>query len=543
MKRGVVRLAPWLRKAKEEKERMKRLASAVPLVDTLRGSVRILNECNVIVETRGEGRSRSLLVQGDERKGYTVACLLEMLDAFMDFGIVDIRYSRDVHGFIEIYLGDTIEVPEQENGNTRILAINKGIREWRQATRRNFSATSGAVAEALDLLQIDPTKERKREEYEYHKLALRVATTIQLFRALAYAINEDALGTLRELVDGMLDKVQQYKKIKAKLQGNRLAARQTIVLRRTMLSLIHPLNSESRRMLREQYEAKEDETKRQLPKPTGGIWFDRWGPNPNKEPDKWHVDLSDPWKDVPEREAYEVGDATERFPALCRLLRRIEREERIEARRKHAQELREEREWKKAMRDLLRAGVPQEFIADSVTDGVTDPDEIELAYIRSLPDDDTREAVVARWEGFRKKERREEPGTEETLGYYRSYEELLESISFSESVERYVREQGFTVRDVVFMICKGFDFGKRCSAVGNAHYRGAIVRRNLRRARLTPKRCLRFLKQVDILKEWGSSASTRTKDEAIAVNTNPDNEIGREIVATLNAAFLEQDRS
>jgi hypothetical protein len=83
-------------------------------------------------------------------------------------------------------------------------------------------------------------------------------------------------------------------------------------------------------------------------------------------------------------------------------------------------------------------------------------------------------------------------------------------------------------------------------SVGGVHRKGALIRRNLRRyCTAPPDEILTFLKLLDVLKDdFGSSACTKTKDEAMSINTHPAHPIGKKMLdAVQSAIFLFKFRS
>jgi hypothetical protein len=131
----------------------------------------------------------------------------------------------------------------------------------------------------------------------------------------------------------------------------------------------------------------------------------------------------------------------------------------------------------------------------------------------------------------------------------RSIEELISSIQLSDAVRKHIRDADLSAGDVLFSICKGFNLGGGKTAAGGAHFRGVYVRTNIRnylkrryagRKAEAPKvdDLLSYIKSVDLIIDAGSSKYTKTKDEAMSLNTNPSHAIGNEIMRTINAALV-----
>ena len=219
----------------------------------------------------------------------------------------------------------------------------------------------------------------------------------------------------------------------------------------------------------------------------------------------------------------------------------------------------DEQAWK-AMRNkvhrLMRIGVDPGFIAGCFRDGKKDEDAIFDSFLRSHESEDV--APLARHGGnqvyFRPDKRMMQASVAPVaIGRQdaRTKEEFLGRISFSAETDTFIRSKGFDPEDIVFAICKGFEFGKGNScnsgAVGAAHYRGVYVRNNIRRcmdirhgAKTAPStnEMIEFLKSIDVVRDFGTTTA-KTKDDAMSVNTNPDSQVGKDILRALNAAFID----
>ncbi|MCX8200322.1 MAG: hypothetical protein N3G76_02540 [Candidatus Micrarchaeota archaeon] len=120
-------------------------------------------------------------------------------------------------------------------------------------------------------------------------------------------------------------------------------------------------------------------------------------------------------------------------------------------------------------------------------------------------------------------------------------DDLISDIKFDDSTEGYILSKGLRGIDVVLAICRGFDFWKNNAAVMGIHRRGSVIRNNLRRyCGEKAEAVLSFLKSVDILKDdFGSSASTKTKDDAMSINIHPKHEVGKKIISSIQAVVYE----
>lgn len=196
---------------------------------------------------------------------------------------------------------------------------------------------------------------------------------------------------------------------------------------------------------------------------------------------------------------------------------------------------------KKMVRELNVAGVPSEFIKEAMRNGIRDTAGIEDLYLRTLEKEEKPHTVMIkrlRSACARLKETAPQEKKQETL---KNHDELMARIKFPKEAEDFLVERGFTTLDIVKAIRKGFCFGKGDAAVGWAHIRGAKIRKNLRRCcdGHSPDEMLKILKDLGILHEFGSSKCTKTKDEAMSLETNPDHEIGGMIMNAMQAAFNE----
>jgi len=211
----------------------------------------------------------------------------------------------------------------------------------------------------------------------------------------------------------------------------------------------------------------------------------------------------------------------------------------------------EARRLNKTIRRILRQGAPDGFIKEMLGDAPSmRADDLESAW------DSCQGEGAGSPPSSRPRARREQMVGGASQGTasgrapaYSTRDGFLSSISFDPSTERAIASLGVEPRDVVLALCKGFEFGRRgrC-AVGGGHYRGAHIRNNIRRflerdppSRKKPsvQQLIGVLDSFDLIRRFGSSASTRTKDDAMSVNTSPSTQEGKAIISTLNAAFME----
>jgi hypothetical protein len=128
-------------------------------------------------------------------------------------------------------------------------------------------------------------------------------------------------------------------------------------------------------------------------------------------------------------------------------------------------------------------------------------------------------------------------------------DEFISSIVFNDDVRTAIRDWGLSTTDVLFSMFKGFNLGYSHASVGGGHMRGAIIRKNIRRYLAVAYEgrrgdapeaddILRFMRSVGLIKTFGSGASTKTKDDAMALEPSPIDPIGSEMMRTATAALL-----
>ncbi len=211
------------------------------------------------------------------------------------------------------------------------------------------------------------------------------------------------------------------------------------------------------------------------------------------------------------------------------------------------------KELKRSVSQLKREGMPYEAIQGFMREGITTKEGIRSAYESRGRKVKDAEAPAE----YRRKKPKwqaaqngapEQNGTQKAPKDVRNMDELISSIQLSEEARRHIRDAGMNPADVLFSVFKGFDIMKN-GAVGGGHYRGVIIRKNIRKCmkRRYAERpdeapsdddILDFLKSVDLIVESGSSASTRTKDEAMSLNTSPGHPVGADIMRAVTAAQI-----
>lgn len=201
---------------------------------------------------------------------------------------------------------------------------------------------------------------------------------------------------------------------------------------------------------------------------------------------------------------------------------------------------------------LIRGGMDPLHIQECLRAGIRNESQIiEMYGNEELDEAPLEPAKKTRWV-FVGKERKQET-QDERIAQVRTLNDFLGTIGFDAETDAFIRSRGLVPRDVVFTICKGFDFAKAAlsgtgGAIGGSHYRGAIIRRNMRRfldsdymgrRQEMPEveRLLDFLRSVDLVVKFGSGASTKTKDEAMSIDTGSGHPTGKEIFRTIKEAF------
>ncbi len=225
----------------------------------------------------------------------------------------------------------------------------------------------------------------------------------------------------------------------------------------------------------------------------------------------------------------------------------------------------EARELKKEVRFAIREGVPAEFVRECVRMGIRDSEGIIDLYLASgkeMPAEKKEEAPAEMepprakkvWGGRNRAngnngaaEGSAENGRRQIL----NKGDIVGTIQLSDEARAHIRAAGLSPKDVLNSMIGGFNMGhKGNAAVGGAHFRGDNIRKNIRRYLAAEYRgrktdapdvdkLLDYLKSIEVVQEFGSSAYTRTKDDAMSINTNPGNEIGKDIITTVNAVLIE----
>lgn len=507
-------MRPWLITAKQELVYMRKYAEVMPLVEPVRESARIIRTCNLGVELVNDGSStRSVLIHGRGEPNISGADLIQMF-AVLRLGGHILAQCENHIGMNVRQLANTeitATVPSGTATATLLKKLNSAIGRY----RGEISSDAQSYAAGLRALG----KKIVQNAREDLRLSVDFAIAVILFRHLPSVFTIEQLQLLHTLIttDGLLERVRRCTDISRILERDKrteLHGRR-IRLLTERYSLTCP---KARAQLVEQYS-----------QPTPCAWRPiRYVPLFDRSAEGW-VEFTDSVPKTPKRTpSEELAYLHENFPGLCGIAMRRTAEEQ------------EQRRIKKMIRRLMRVGVPVAVISDCMKDGLVNDREIVQKYTTGkLPTAVFTEVIsnpVIRRKVVTEDGEEEHAATE---AGYQTKEQFLDSITFSPATVQHITEAGLTVRDVVYGICKGFDFGKGvgAGAVGNSHYRGPIIRRNLARHCGNPDKILDYLGRVDLLRKFGGNTRARKKDGAMSIKTNPDNLVGTEILHTLNGAF------
>lgn len=519
----------WAIIAKEELQQMNRLAAALPLADALKSSVSIINLHRLNVAAGKSPSGKDWIFLKRRSKGLdaclTEAALVGILSLFLGKDQIDIAVPYETIDLISLIRRTKPLLPETPYDSTLscLLALNESVLEWMKRLEAS-GVVSSLCPSSVELMAVSSrlitviSARKTPIPAADARLALDIAIVSELLSGIAGRFKQEELDILHSLFAAGPEAVRRYRKAAKGLVGIDSGAGKRSASERIWL-------------LRRKYALA-------CPRALGEL--DMQSYTVIRKPARYQVRL-DPVQPAPERPNLSANEARERirleFPHLYNIMMRPPRLSKTEQKK---------RAEKRRIRHLIREGVSPQFIGSCLLKGIRDPAEIADLFTSKLQE--CRDLGAEAAGVVPNKVHRAKAGTAQAAPFVkpavtgpRTRAELLESIRFPEYVNASIAEygSGLTSREVVFGMCKGFDFGKPGGgAVGSGHYRGAVIRRNIRRhCTVNPEVLLDYLRSVDLLREFGSSASTRTKDEAMSIKTNPENAIERGILRTLNAAF------
>ncbi|MBN2478230.1 hypothetical protein JXB01_02975 [Candidatus Micrarchaeota archaeon] len=241
-----------------------------------------------------------------------------------------------------------------------------------------------------------------------------------------------------------------------------------------------------------------------------------------------------------------IGDEAEylrnNFPGLCGIVKKheiLERRAELSSMRKRRDTRRKKIKGLQSLyRESISLGVPAEFAVRMINAGTRDSWEIFESIFETENGDSRSPGMACTAEPIQRKTAASP--VSDTSRTFELERDVLRAVEFNSSVKEKLSYAGISEYEIVCSLCKGFGFGTPKCKAGGYHLRGSIVRKNMRRSGINdPETVLDFLKKQDLIIECGSSASTRTKDDAMSINTNPQSDSGREIITAIQRKFIE----
>ncbi|MEW6748869.1 MAG: hypothetical protein AB1295_04145 [Candidatus Micrarchaeota archaeon] len=521
--RPELRGAPkWRKHAQSELRGMKLAVSALPLAEALRNTIVSLDKAKNRIVILQDGRC--LETNGIGVCGNGLRRLLGYLESAKSGRelVIDGKklLAMPPEGFL-----DPIDMGDLTQGDTlaRIGQIRFAVDRWRDEKAADIDSDSdllgrcGIKHEFFEKIikRVPSTsgvgtlndKERKKASKKLKRTireVLEMSGLLSSIHTMAMILSPDEIAALSELDARGQEEVGKYiAHSKALEKSGTIRGRAALL--KAKYSIACP---EALMALRAQWTAPETSWQAEAPEPLGGM-----NAQALKEPRR--------------SEAEDIASVSVGFPNLFkRMMKPTADEQRL-------------RRLKNIAKRLRRTGMGFEEIHE-----------------RILVESGAQRANAASEESPKKVKRRHLAKTEPTQAERRrsarnetiDKDEFIASIRLSATAENAIRGHGLVPEDVVLCMFKGFNLGARSSAIGNAHYRGTIVRRNMLKAlrmryRELPGQpphaddIIRFLKSVDLMRDFGSGASTKTKDDAMSLNTSPDTEIGRDMMRTITVAL------
>lgn len=517
-------MRPWMITAKRELAQIKRVREIIPLAEPIQDSARIAVACRLgmrlVIE---DGQTiQSVLITGRVSSEIHESDLLLMFAALKCGG--HILATCDEH--IEL------NVCQLTNTNQRVVMPPNAttealVRAWNLAINRyrtDISASASASRRTLRKLGAGRSLESAQDDMQ---LSIDFATAITLFKYLPNIFTTEQLCLLQELfsIEGLPERAKRYKEISGILERDlqrqperRMATEKRAELIRERCLLACP-------------EAHAQQVAQYM-EPVEPLV----GRNPFYVPlfdlsDQGWVEYTDPVpQPQPRTPEQDLDYVREHFPLLYKIAMRRTPEEQ------------ESRRITNMLRRLRRAGVPQEFVRSCLETGLrTESQIIGKFTCGSGKADSEATPTTVRSKTFYRRVNEEQAEEEAAAAAgFRTKEEFLDSISFSPMAVRHITEHWLTVHDIVYGICKGFDFGRNsgAGAVGNSHSCGPKIRRAIaRNCVASPDQIIGYLGDVGLLNRFGSTSKGRKKDDAMSINVNPTNPIGREIIDRLQRGF------
>ncbi|MEK6979233.1 MAG: hypothetical protein AABW86_03345 [Candidatus Micrarchaeota archaeon] len=517
-----VQMPKWVVAARQGLDKMNRLASALPLVEALRRSCSIFNGCklnaNVILDP-GKSKER-FFINGRTEKECSFLDFLFILGVLSKGAPIDAVYNKNTSDLVMLAnerIPVVIKEPKNDSPAAFIRSLNDAIIGYRKTlleiNSRTFATTDAGFPEVADRNGRAAIVSARREMEDDVSYGADICVALALLRSVASRLSPEVSRLLADFLEyPNTHIVQEYVSLLSEISRTRAKGRDYILS--ALKSKFEIACPDAVEMLKSQSA---------VPPKIHSVGYIAESDNLVQQP------VAPIVRTAREDEDYIKAN----FPRFYRMMTGPTDEERTR------------REFGHRLKMLIRHGVPSVFIKQCISDGVHDIGAIEERYTSfQSRDQDADSRILSPAEVFHLPIpaytiSSPERGTIEIMPRVVSYDDFLSGITFSETVQKYIsgNGNGLTSKGVVLSICKGFDFGKKSGgAVGGAHFRGAIIRNNIRRCGLEADRTLAFLDSLDLIIHHGGSA--RTKDDAMSININPDNELGKEILRTIIDALL-----
>jgi len=524
-----VQMPRWAVAARQGLDRMDRLVSALPLSEALRRSCRIFNDCKLktsIVCDPGNSQER-FFIDGRTEKEYSFVEFLIILSALSKGAPIDAIYNKNT-GDLMMLAQETVPVilrePRDDSPAAFIRSLNDAILDYRKKlfaiNAQTFARTDASFLVVVGRNGRHVVSGMHREMEDDVSYGVDLCVALALLKPVSSRLSPEVSGLLADFLEySIVPRLQEYASLFSRISRARAKHSEDVLsLLRLKFQIACPVAVE---MLRMQSEI------------------------PLKSKSGKHIieSVSPTITVAPETRTSEEDAAYLKlnFPELYRMMISPTEEELAQ------------QAFRNGIKLLIRHGVSIKFIKDCFAKGMRKPVEIEELYTESTASSrdlasgiDTR--ILSLKEILRLRPQVYARPPEFSRGIptpaYISFDDFLSGIAFSDAVRKHISERGhgLTQKDVVLAICKGFDFGKGGrGAVGGAHFRGVLIRRSMRRCGIDEDNALSFLDSLGLIIHHGGSA--RTKDEALSIDPNPDNSIGKEIIDTIQKAFVELNRS
>lgn len=510
-----------MRAAKLELDHMRKARNALGLAKALEEPIAILTR-------RGSGSIGGVRFDRKADKDRELLEFASVLDGIQK-GNVPVKpvSNNRVAILAQIFMGAPPEFVAEpgESAADAVKRISAVVSEWRELANKMTGGPSAIVASEDGRLEVQLKKENAKAEIS--EAADYAAGTI-LWEELAEALENERVLEAAWLGHLGIENVRRFKNLDAASKSENPEKRLEALRKRFEIACPAALEE-----LRAQSEiVREDRN---------------WGwelPKEEEVPDSTAVrgngrtEIEDMWR------------LRSEFPGLYKLIMDTPTEAELEA-----------RELRKNVRFTMREGVPAEFVKECVRMGIKNSEGIiELFLASGKKTGGEADAAPAEEASVKKKMWKPralqngngaKPAEEKRKVEIRTREDIVGAIQLNEEARAHIRDAGFSPKDVLNAIVRGFNMAQdKRAAVGNAHMRGDPIRKNIRRyleieyagrnaEKPDVEALLDYLKSVGVVQEIGSSACTRTKDDAMSIDINPENPVGKEIADRVNAVIIE----